>query len=208
MHTVGSIKIQTPTISQENASYYQSLIRESSLFCVDPDIEQEISFLLEKVQEEGDTMGSAVACHIVGLKAGIGAPIYRKLEACLASAMLSINASKGFEMGSGFNAIHMQGSDHNDPFTLTPEGSITCGSNHAGGVLAGISTGMPLTFKVAFKPPANIKKPQASVTKEGIATTLTPGTKARHDTCLGIRAVPVVEAMAALTLADYLVGHD
>ena len=206
LKTVGSISLPSLSIAKANSSHYQSLIHNSPLFCPDPATEHQMVSLLESITEQGDSIGSIVECHILGLSPGIGDPIYRKIEARLASAMLSINASKGFEMGSGFKAAAMQGSIHNDTFVMNENGNITCETNHAGGVLAGISTGMPITFKTVFKPPSSIRKSQTSVTKEGETTSLTYDSHARHDACLGIRAVPVVEAMAALTITDYLVS--
>ncbi|PCI75365.1 chorismate synthase [Candidatus Aerophobetes bacterium] len=206
LSSVGEIQTPNIEISHANVEQIQESILNSAIFC--PDKEAEVSILnyLEEVSAQGDSMGSTVQCHILGVNPGVGDPIYRKIEAKLASAMLSINACKGFEMGSGFQAASMYGSEHNDLFVLSSSGQITCSTNHAGGVLAGISTGMPITMRAAFKPPSTIKKPQQSLNKQRQTATLCYGTKARHDVCLGIRAVPVVQAMAALTIIDFLLA--
>lgn len=156
---------------------------------------------LKKVMEEGDSIGGTVGFQVEGLPAGIGDPVYEKLEANLAKAMLSIPASKGFEIGEGFAAAAMRGSEHNDPFMVT-NGVAHPSTNNAGGTLGGISTGLALTGRVAFKPTSSIKKEQQTVTTAGEIVTLTLPPEARHDPCLAIRAVPVVEAMVALVLVD------
>lgn len=153
--------------------------------------------------EEGDSVGGVVAFTTSKLPVGLGDPVYEKLEANLAKAMMGLPASKGFEMGLGFKASTMRGSEYNDPFTLD-EGSITMKSNHAGGTLGGISSGMPLFGRVAFKPTSSIRQPVETVTVKGDKATLQMPSHSRHDPCVAIRAVPVVEAMLALTLADAL----
>ncbi len=166
-------------------------------------LEQDESFnqRLHQAIEEGDSIGGVVEFRVEGLPAGLGDPVYEKLEATLASAMLSIPASKGFEIGEGFRAAQMRGSEHNDPFVST-EGAIHPSSNHAGGTLGGISTGLPVTGRVVFKPTSSIKKAQATVTAAGAAALIKLSSDARHDPCVAIRAVPVVKAMAALVLVD------
>ena len=134
------------------------------------------------------------------LPAGLGDPVYEKLEANLAKAMMSLPASKGFEMGSGFAAAAMRGSEHNDAFIAKGQTK----TNHAGGTLGGISTGMPLVARVAFKPASSIKKAQDTVNLAGEKKPFILPEGSRHDPCVAIRAVPVVEAMAAITLADAL----
>lgn len=152
-----------------------------------------------EVKEEGDSLGGIITC-IVHLPAGLGDPIYAKLEARLAFAMLSLPATTGFEVGSGFTAARMKGSEHNASFDLDEEGRATT----AAGTLGGISTGAPLLFRVAFKPTSSIKKPQRTVNLNGERATFQLPAEGRHDPCVAIRAVPVVEAMAALVLADAL----
>lgn len=150
--------------------------------------------------EENDSLGGIVSC-IAHIPACLGDPVYGKLEALLAFAMLSIPASKGFEIGKGFVAARMKGSEHNDPFEME-EGRVRTKQNFAGGTLGGISTGEPLYFRVAFKPTSSIKKEQQTVTIEGKSATYQIPKAGRHDPCIAIRAVPVVEAMTALVLAD------
>jgi chorismate synthase len=156
---------------------------------------------LRQVMEEGDSIGGIVSFCIEGVPIGLGDPVYERLEANLAKAMLSLPATKGFEIGEGFRVAQMRGSQHNDPFTCE-EGRIKPASNHAGGTLGGISTGLPIVGRVAFKPASSIKKAQATVTTAGEHATFALGVDARHDPCVAIRAVPVVEAMAALVLVD------
>jgi chorismate synthase len=154
------------------------------------------------VQKEGDSLGGIVTC-IAHLPAGLGDPIYHRLDAMLAHAMLSIPASKGFEIGSGFASARMKGSEHNDAFDISKGRTITA-TNWAGGLLGGISTGAPLIVRVAFKPTSSIKKPQKTVSRQGNRAVFQMKETARHDPCVAIRAVPVVEAMAAICLADAL----
>jgi chorismate synthase len=156
-----------------------------------------------EAKEAHDSIGGIVELTTSDLPTGLGDPIYEKLSANLAKAIFSIPAVKGFEIGSGFASASMRGSAHNDPFTQV-DGKIRTKTNHAGGILGGITTGMPLVLRVAFKPASSIKQEQESVTVNGEKTTLKFSEKARHDPCVAIRAVPVVEAMCALVLADHL----
>jgi len=156
---------------------------------------------LERVRLEGDSLGGVVEFIASGLPAGLGDPVYEKLEANLAKAMMTLPATKGFEIGSGFEGAAMQGSQHNDLYE-NQDGAIRPQTNWAGGILGGISTGMPLMGRVAFKPASSIAKAQSTVTTEGKAATLELPAGSRHDPCVAIRAVPVVEAMVALVLAD------
>lgn len=158
---------------------------------------------ISAAKEEGDSVGGVVAFCAEGLFPGLGDPVYEKLEAKLADAMLSLPASKAFEIGAGFAAAAMKGSSHNDAFILE-EGHVATKTNHAGGTLGGISTGMPLYGKVAFKPTSSIARSQETVSldKQEAAFELPAGS--RHDPCVALRAAPVVEAMLALVLADAL----
>ncbi len=160
--------------------------------------------LIERLQEEGDSVGAIIECHARGVPPGIGDPIYEKLEARLAFAMLSIPAVKGFEVGSGFAAAQMKGSEHNDLYSLDEGETIKIDSNHHGGILGGISTGKEIVFRVAFKPTSSIKKPQKSITYDHKETTLTIPKEGRHDVCIALRAPPVIEAMTAITLCDLI----
>ncbi len=168
--------------------------------CSQKDQEQ-VDALLESIGHQGDSVGGIVSCRIEHLPPGLGDPMYEKLPAKLAFAMLSIPASRGFEIGEGFAAAGMSGSEHNDPLVICEE-SIVAATNHAGGVLGGISTGMPLFFRVAFKPTSSIRTPIATVTKEKQITSYSTPPSARHDPCVAVRGSCVVEAMAALVIAD------
>ncbi|MCB1118967.1 MAG: chorismate synthase [Chlamydiia bacterium] len=176
-------------------------LEKSELFCVNAAFETSVREKLLQVKAEGDSVGGAVAFLTSHLPAGLGDPVYEKLEANLSKAMMSLPASKGFEVGRGFDAVKMCGSEHNDPFT-TQDGMITMKKNCSGGTLGGISTGMPLYGRVAFKPTSSISKAQDTVSTDGKEATYQ--VEGRHDPCVAIRAVPMVEAMVALVLADAL----
>ena len=173
----------------------------SNIRCPDASVAGLMEKAIEKVRADGDSIGGLITCMVHGLPAGLGEPVFDKLEADLAKAMLSINATKGFQIGSGFAAAHMRGSQHNDPFVTTSAGEIKSASNRSGGTLGGISTGEEIVFDVAFKPPATIAKAQQTVNTSGEAVTLEA--KGRHDPCVVPRAVPIVEAMTCLVLADH-----
>ena len=183
------------------------LLRErtysSPIFCPDGEAERQIVERIEDAKRENDSLGGIIGCA-ARVPVGLGDPVYSKIEALLAFAMLSIPATKGFEIGSGFGSARMRGSEHNDPFDLDEEGKVCTSTNFSGGALGGISTGAPLVFKVAFKPTSSIKKAQQTVSIKGERATLQLPATARHDPCVAVRAVPVVEAMAALVLADAL----
>jgi chorismate synthase len=198
---VGDLRAPTPTDAWD---YVRTQIHHDPLFCPHPDTSAQIRALLEQCIAEGDSIGGVVQLACWGVPAGLGDPVYEKMEAVLAKAMLSLPASKGFEIGEGFQAALQQGSSHNDPFT-TVDRAIRPATNHAGGTLGGITTGLDLLARVAFKPTSSIRKPQNTVTQEGQPAILQQ--EGRHDPCVAIRAVPIVEAMAALTLADALLMH-
>ena len=180
---------------------FEQLFRESPIFCPDLDMEKKMIDCLEKLQEEGDSIGGVVACK-AKIPAGLGDPIYGKLEAHLAFAMLSLPATKGFEIGKGFLAAEEKGSEHNDLLDLDDEDNLFFKTNSAGGVLGGISTGEELEFRVAFKPTSSIRKEQEVITFTKEKKKMNLYEKGRHDPCVAIRAVPVVEAMTAIVLAD------
>lgn len=159
--------------------------------------------LIEEIKAAGDSLGGVVEFQALDLPSGLGDPVYEKLEAKLASAMLSLPATKGFEIGCGFSAAALCGSLHNDAFTLDA-GVVKTKTNHAGGILGGISTGMPLIGRVAFKPASSIMKPQDTLTITNEPSTFELPAGSRHDPCVAVRAIPVVEAMLALVLADSL----
>lgn len=187
---IGTLK--TDQIATSRQEVEQNIVR-----CPDTILAEEMIQLIQSVRKEGDTVGGSVKCIVTGVPAGLGEPVYDKLEALLAKAMLSINATKGFEIGSGFQGIRMKGSEHNDPFQ-TDETTTT---NHSGGVQGGISNGMPIVFRTAFKPVATILLPQNSINRKNESIILKG--RGRHDPCVVPRAVPIVEAMTALVLIDF-----
>ena len=174
-----------------------SLIESNPVRCPDPDTASKMEDYIKEVRKEGDTIGGIITCVIQNAPIGLGEPVFDKLHAELGKAMLSINAVKGFEYGSGFEGIKMKGSEHNDQYN--PDGSTK--TNYSGGVQGGISNGMDIYFNVAFKPVATVIQAYDTIDKDGNKVT-TKG-KGRHDPCVVPRAVPIVEAMAALVLADY-----
>ncbi len=192
---VGNIKLEK---GYENSDL--SLIESNPVRCPDNEKATEMEALIREVRKEGDTIGGVVACIISGCPAGLGEPVFGKLHAALASAMLGINACKGFEYGSGFDGVAKRGSEHNDIY-YSENGKILTKTNHSGGIQGGISNGMDIYFRVAFKPVATIMREQETVNKAGESKKISG--KGRHDPCVVPRAVPIVEAMAALVLADY-----
>lgn len=173
----------------------------SPIYCPDKKASDKMLQLLEKIKKEGDTIGGKITCIIKSCPVGIGEPIFEKLQAQLAKAMLSINAVKGFEYGSGFSSIEMKGSEHNDMFE-SKNGKISTTTNNSGGIQGGISNGMNIYFSVAFKPVPSIRINQETVDADSKPTSIK--IDGRHDVCPVPRAVPVVEAMAALVIADNL----
>jgi len=176
------------------------LAEKSPVRCPDQKTSDEMLKLIEKTAAEGDTLGGKISCVIKGTPVGLGEPVFDKLHADLGKAMLSINAVKGFEIGSGFSAISMKGSEHNDLF-VKKEDKLSTLTNFSGGVQGGISNGNDIYFNVAFKPIATIMKPQVSYDAQGNELLLEG--KGRHDITVVPRAVPIVEAMAALVMADH-----
>jgi len=180
-----------------------SLTESNEVRCPDPEIAAKMIDLIKKIKKEGDTIGGVVSCVVKNCPPGLGEPVFDKLHADLGKAMLSINAAKGFEYGSGFEGVTMRGSQHNDLFIVpdTPGAPLQTASNHSGGIQGGISNGMDIYFRVAFKPVATIMQAQDSVDAQGAPVEVKG--KGRHDPCVVPRAVPIVEAMAALVLADH-----
>ena len=195
IHSIGGISINSISFEE---------IPSSPIFCPDQKAGKKMMEAILKAKEEHDSLGGIIECTTTGLPIGLGDPVYEKLEANLAKGMLSIPATKGFEIGEGFNAANLRGSEHNDGFTTDASGGIVPATNHAGGTLGGISTGLPLTFRVAFKPTSSIEKSQKTVDISGKAQTFKLPAGSRHDPCVTIRAVPIVEAMAACACADSL----
>lgn len=192
-------------VGEIKAPHYTDLdlskTEENIIRCPDTSTAEKMISLIEQVRLDRDTIGGIVTCVIQDAPVGLGEPVFDKLHAELGKAMLSINAVKGFEYGSGFDGIKLRGSQHNDAF-VNEGGKIRTKTNHSGGVQGGISNGEHIYFNVAFKPVATIMQDQESVDKKGNSVTVSG--KGRHDPCVVPRAVPIVEAMAALVIADFL----
>lgn len=191
-----TIKHQTVTMEQIEAN----IIR-----CPDQEIAVDMIKLIEEVRDDGDSIGGIIKGVIRNVPAGLGEPVFDKLSADLGKAMLSINAVKGFEIGSGFDGTKQRGSTHNDEFFTDEAGNVQTRTNNAGGTLGGISTGQDIYFRVAFKPVSTIKKKQKTITKQKEATDLEA--VGRHDPCVLPRAVPIVDAMSALVIMDQYLRH-
>lgn len=185
-----------------NKSYKEldlTKIEDNILRCPDSEKAEEMIELIDKVRKERDTIGGVVTGVITGMPTGLGEPVFDRLHAELGKAMLSINAVKGFEYGSGFEGVKMKGSVHNDKF-VAEDGNVQTSSNYSGGIQGGISNGQDIYFNVAFKPVATIMIDQESVDEDG--NNIIVSGKGRHDPCVVPRAVPIVEAMAAITILD------
>jgi chorismate synthase len=181
------------------------VVYDNPLFAASATVGADWEAYLDSVRKAGSSIGAVVALEVTGLPAGWGSPLYGKLDAELAAALMSINAVKGVEIGAGFASAELSGEDNADQMRLGDDGQPVFLSNHAGGVLGGISTGQPLTARVAFKPTSSILTPRQTITRDGTETDLR--TKGRHDPCVALRGVPVVEAMAACVLADAMLRH-
>ncbi len=168
--------------------------------CPDADMAEKMIELIDQTRKDQDTIGGVVSCVITGCPVGLGEPVFDKLHADLGKAMLSINAVKGFEYGSGFDGVALYGSQHNDAF-YTENGKVKTHTNHSGGIQGGISNGEDIYFRVAFKPVATLMKDQESINEKGEPVVVSG--KGRHDPCVVPRAVPIVDAMAALVIADF-----
>ena len=179
----------------------KSKIDDNIVRCPSEELANEMIALIGQARDDGDSLGGIIRCEIQNPIVGLGEPVFDKLHADLGKAMLSINAVKGFEIGSGFGSVFMKGSEHNDEF-VSEDGAIKTNSNFSGGIQGGISNGQPIHFNVAFKPTATISKSQATVDNKGNEVDL--AAKGRHDPCVVPRAVPIVESMAALVLLDHL----
>ena len=182
-------------------TYDWTFAEQNVVRCPDRDFAKQMESLIEDIKKDGDTVGGIITCVIEGSPTGLGEPVFRKLHADLGHAMLNINACKGFEYGSGFEGTKLKGSEHNDIFEQDGEVVITK-TNHSGGIQGGISNGMPIYFRVAFKPVSTIMKDQRTLNAAGEEVVVKG--KGRHDPCVVPRAVPIVEAMAALVMVDHL----
>ncbi len=202
---LNAIEINAYTSSVGNLclekSYHEldfSKIESNVVRCPDPEMAAQMIDKIKAIRKEGDTIGGTVSCVIKNVPVGLGEPVFDRLHAQLGKAMLSINAVKGFEYGSGFQGVKMKGSEHNDAFN----NDGTTKTNHSGGIQGGISNGMDIYFNVAFKPVATVMQTQDTIDKDGNSVEMQG--KGRHDPCVVPRAVPIVEAMAALVLADFM----
>lgn len=187
------------------ANFDVAEIDNNPFFCPDAKAAERWAERLDAIRKDGNSCGAVVTCVANGVPAGWGAPVYAKLDSELAAALMSINAAKGVEIGDGFGAARLKGTENADPMRIGDDGKVEFLANHAGGVAGGISTGQPVVMRVAFKPTSSILTPVQSVSRDGENVDIV--TKGRHDPCVGIRGVPVVEAMAALVLADQKMLH-
>jgi len=199
VHAIGSIEMGNP-----DGFFDRSLIENSLFCCPDTETTAKMQALILEAKADGDTLGGVISCQITGLPIGLGEPVFDKFHADLGKAMLSINAVKGFEIGSGFAGCTQRGSEQNDHFT-TIDNKIRTTSNNSGGVQGGITNGEDVVFKVAFKPVATLMQKQQTVDKQGNEIEMEG--KGRHDVCVVPRAVPIVEAMAALVTMDHFLRN-
>jgi len=193
----GKVDAQTVTLEQ---------VESNIVRCPDQEAAERMVDLVEQYRDQGDSLGGVVECVARKVPRGLGMPVFDKLEADLAKAVMSLPATKGFEIGSGFAGTLLSGSEHNDEFYIDEAGNIRTTTNRSGGVQGGISNGENIVIRVAFKPTATIRKEQKTVTNAGEAVTL--AAKGRHDPCVLPRAVPMVEAMAAIVLCDHLLRQQ
>ncbi|HXH14961.1 MAG TPA: chorismate synthase [Sphingomonas sp.] len=188
----------------DRANFDDAQIDQNPFFCPDAVAAARWEILVDAARKSGSSLGAVIACEATGVPAGWGAPLYAKLDSELASACMSINAVKGIEIGDGFAAAALSGEANADPMRPGADGPQFL-ANHAGGIAGGIATGQPIRLRVAFKPTSSILTPVETISPTGAAATI--ATKGRHDPCVGIRGVPVVEAMVALVLADQALLH-
>ena len=195
-------RVGDESISSDFSKVNFENIEKNPVRCPDLKKAEEMENLIKSVRKEGDTIGGVVSCIIKNVPVGIGEPVFDKLHAELGKAMLSINAVKGFEYGSGFAGVKMKGSEHNDQY----EADESTKTNYSGGIQGGISNGMDIYFNVAFKPVATIMKDQRTIDNKGKETSISG--KGRHDPCVVPRAVPIVEAMASLVILDMILINN
>jgi len=193
---VGHLRLEQPYTELDLSNIESTPVR-----CPDKVLAEKMISYIEQIKKDGDTIGGIITCVCEGVPAGLGEPVFGKLHAALGSAMLSINAVKGFEYGLGFDSVNYKGSEINDQFYCRPDGTISTTTNYSGGIQGGISNGESIFFRVAFKPVATVMKEQQTVDNNGETTILQA--KGRHDPCVLPRAVPIVEAMAAIVILDY-----
>ncbi|MFD3293785.1 chorismate synthase [Aquirufa sp. KTFRIE-69F] len=193
---VGTLKLTTPVEQLDLAVAETNAVR-----CPDTTLAEEMFTYIDDIRKQGDSVGGVVSAYITGCPVGLGEPVFDKLHAELGKAMLSINAVKGFEYGSGFDGVELRGSQHNDIIVKDEAGKVSTVTNHSGGIQGGISNGEPIYFRVGFKPVATIMQDQDSLNNSGEKIVVSG--KGRHDPCVVPRAVPIVEAMSAIVLLDF-----
>lgn len=192
--------------SVDPSSVTPEQVESNIVRCPDAGMAEQMIQRIEAIGREGDSCGGVIECVVRKASTGLGMPVFDKLEADLAKAVMSLPATKGFEIGSGFAGTLLKGSAHNDAFLPTQDGTLHTATNYSGGIQGGISNGEPILIRVAFKPTATIRKEQQTINAAGEATTLSA--KGRHDPCVLPRAVPMVEAMVSLVLADHLLRQQ
>jgi chorismate synthase len=197
---VGTLKLATPVEQLDLAVAETNAVR-----CPDTQLAEEMFTYIDEIRKQGDSVGGVVSAYITGCPVGLGEPVFDKLHAELGKAMLSINAVKGFEYGSGFDGVELRGSQHNDIIIKDEAGKVSTVTNHSGGIQGGISNGEPIYFRVGFKPVATIMQDQDSLNNSGEKIVVSG--KGRHDPCVVPRAVPIVEAMSAIVLLDFYLRH-
>ena len=200
--TAYTMQVGNISIGSDYRRYDLSVAETNAVRCPDSVKAAEMEELIKEVKSDGDTIGGIIQCVVSGCPVGLGSPEFDKLHAVLGKAMLSINAVKGFEYGEGFAGVTQRGSEQNDLFCIDSENSVRMQTNHSGGIQGGLSNGEDIVFRVAFKPVATLLREQPTIDKLGNATTLLA--RGRHDPCVLPRAVPVVEAMAAIVILDEL----
>jgi chorismate synthase len=203
--TIRGALVQMGPDRVDRANWDWAAVEENAFFCPDRAAALRWEAMLTEARKSGSSLGAVIEVAAEGVPPGLGAPIYGKLDADIAAALMSINAVKGVEIGEGFAAAALTGEANADEMRMGPDGHVLFGDNHAGGILGGISTGQPVVARFAVKPTSSILTPRKSVDRFGQEVEVL--TKGRHDPCVGIRAVPVGEAMLALVLADHLLRH-
>lgn len=203
--TIRASMVQMGAHQIDRTRFNWAAVHQNPFFCADPVTAVAWGSALEKIRKKGSSIGAVIEVVAEGVPAGWGAPVYGKLDADLATGLMSINAAKGVEIGAGMRAATLTGEENADEIIPGNDGTPVFLSNHAGGILGGISTGQPIVARFAVKPTSSILTPKKSVTNDGEATEVM--TKGRHDPCVGIRAVPIAEAMMAVVLADHMMMH-
>jgi chorismate synthase len=199
-------RIHTIEAEIDPAAVSLEAVEANIVRCPDPQAAERMIERIEAIGREGDSCGGVIECLVRRPPVGLGMPVFDKLEADLAKAVMSLPATKGVEIGSGFAGTLLRGSEHNDAFLPSEDGRLRTATNNSGGIQGGISNGEEIRLRVAFKPTATIRKAQQTIDASGVATTLEA--KGRHDPCVLPRAVPMVEAMVALVLADHLLRQQ